>query len=678
MSEISDQNLIENLALDGQNQSQLITDHIPTWPAIDPVPATIEREFSTSDQIIKNPNEVPAETWNVDNGKAVTNEKVELGKKYVAPQNDQVSVTFTKLPDNPGTLSIEEIILSNEQMQSLNAVSVVAYDITSSMTNGTFKYELTLPKPESKKKVQIKFAEDVAGLDKANIVRSKDVKVYNNSARTVLDHFTIFVVATYADINLTTLAVSYEQGATVYANATVTNDVNYYEMDIIDPNPNIGITATSGCQTMTPSLNMSYLLASNATISNGWAVFVNEYSSLADCNSRFNPVNTQSVNFAVVVAPVIDLTPPVITILGNNPETVFQNTVYTDAGATALDDVDGDVTANIFVSNMVDTATLGTYTVTYDVVDQAGNVAIEQRTVDVVSDAIAPTIPNFSPSPGDYMTHQIVTISSSDIGSGLDKIYYTIDGSDPDKTKIEYINPITVGKDTVIKAIAYDKSGNASGIATAIFGIAPTISAETSTSASSSSVIITWLTDDPSTSRVIYDTVSHADVSTAPNYGYTNSTIETDSLAMVTSHSVVLSGLTAETTYYYRTVSHGSPEAVSGEKSFVTTAVVVSGGGNGSSGDGHHRHKKDKKKSKSSFPIITAGLFSGAAAVAGVDTQTQDDVISDNGTPQGQEIGQTEENKINNEMQNQKSPLWPWVVGTLVLVGVTTFLRRRK
>ncbi|KKQ50495.1 MAG: hypothetical protein US70_C0036G0008, partial [Parcubacteria group bacterium GW2011_GWD2_38_11] len=337
LSEISDQNLIENLALDGQNQSQLITDHIPTWPAIDPVPATIEREFSTSDQIIKNPNEVPAETWNVDNGKAVTNEKVELGKKYVAPQNDQVSVTFTKLPDNPGTLSIEEIILSNEQMQSLNAVSVVAYDITSSMTNGTFKYELTLPKPESKKKVQIKFAEDVAGLDKANIVRSKDVKVYNNSARTVLDHFTIFVVATYADINLTTLAVSYEQGATVYANATVTNDVNYYEMDIIDPNPNIGITATSGCQTMTPSLNMSYLLASNATISNGWAVFVNEYSSLADCNSRFNPVNTQSVNFAVVVAPVIDLTPPVITILGNNPETVFQNTVYTDAGATALD-----------------------------------------------------------------------------------------------------------------------------------------------------------------------------------------------------------------------------------------------------------------------------------------------------------------------------------------------------
>jgi hypothetical protein len=43
--------------------------------------------------------------------------------------------------------------------------------------------------------------------------------------------------------------------------------------------------------------------------------------------------------------------------------------VYTDAGATALDTVDGDRTANIITVNPVNTNVLGTYTVTYNVSD---------------------------------------------------------------------------------------------------------------------------------------------------------------------------------------------------------------------------------------------------------------------------------------------------------------------
>ena len=48
---------------------------------------------------------------------------------------------------------------------------------------------------------------------------------------------------------------------------------------------------------------------------------------------------------------------------------------YLDAGAMAIDDVDGDLTATIVVKNPVDTAVLGTYSVTYDVVDRSGNPA---------------------------------------------------------------------------------------------------------------------------------------------------------------------------------------------------------------------------------------------------------------------------------------------------------------
>jgi len=39
----------------------------------------------------------------------------------------------------------------------------------------------------------------------------------------------------------------------------------------------------------------------------------------------------------------VDTTPPVITLLGNNPETVVQGETYNDASATALDDRDGTV-----------------------------------------------------------------------------------------------------------------------------------------------------------------------------------------------------------------------------------------------------------------------------------------------------------------------------------------------
>lgn len=86
-----------------------------------------------------------------------------------------------------------------------------------------------------------------------------------------------------------------------------------------------------------------------------------------------------------------DVTAPVITITGDNPATVECGTGYTDAGATASDDRDGDVTGNIVPTNTVDANTPGSYTVTYDVVDAAGNAASAVRNVEVV-DTTAPTV----------------------------------------------------------------------------------------------------------------------------------------------------------------------------------------------------------------------------------------------------------------------------------------------
>jgi Ca2+-binding RTX toxin-like protein len=81
---------------------------------------------------------------------------------------------------------------------------------------------------------------------------------------------------------------------------------------------------------------------------------------------------------------VTDTTAPVITLLGAAALTIPFGSTYADAGATASDLVDGDLTGFIVTVNPVDTFTVGTYHVTYDVTDSHGNHAVQvHRTVTV-------------------------------------------------------------------------------------------------------------------------------------------------------------------------------------------------------------------------------------------------------------------------------------------------------
>lgn len=89
----------------------------------------------------------------------------------------------------------------------------------------------------------------------------------------------------------------------------------------------------------------------------------------------------------------VDKTVPVITVVGSNPAEVEQFAAYNDLGATAQDNVDGDISDAIVAdTSPVDTSHLGAYTVTYNVTDAAGNPAVEAtRTVEVVE--AAPSVP---------------------------------------------------------------------------------------------------------------------------------------------------------------------------------------------------------------------------------------------------------------------------------------------
>ncbi|WP_276643472.1 DUF5011 domain-containing protein [Caldibacillus debilis] len=76
-----------------------------------------------------------------------------------------------------------------------------------------------------------------------------------------------------------------------------------------------------------------------------------------------------------------DTTPPVITLKGDNPLYLNVGDEFVDPGATATDDVDGDLTEQIVVTGSVDTSKPGEYTLTYTVSDSAGNTASVTRTV---------------------------------------------------------------------------------------------------------------------------------------------------------------------------------------------------------------------------------------------------------------------------------------------------------
>jgi hypothetical protein len=79
-----------------------------------------------------------------------------------------------------------------------------------------------------------------------------------------------------------------------------------------------------------------------------------------------------------------DTTAPVITLTGSSVVDLTVGETYTDAGATATDNIDGDITESIVRVNPVNTEVADTYTVTYNVSDAAGNPATEvTRTVNV-------------------------------------------------------------------------------------------------------------------------------------------------------------------------------------------------------------------------------------------------------------------------------------------------------
>jgi hypothetical protein len=84
---------------------------------------------------------------------------------------------------------------------------------------------------------------------------------------------------------------------------------------------------------------------------------------------------------AVQTFPVTADRPPELTLLGASPVTLAWGATFTDPGATAVDDFDGNLSGAASVSGTVDPSRLGTQSIYYAVTDSRGSTASAVRLV---------------------------------------------------------------------------------------------------------------------------------------------------------------------------------------------------------------------------------------------------------------------------------------------------------
>ncbi|MFA5246953.1 MAG: immunoglobulin-like domain-containing protein, partial [Candidatus Micrarchaeia archaeon] len=204
------------------------------------------------------------------------------------------------------------------------------------------------------------------------------------------------------------------------------------------------------------------ITASIATVNSVNTNAVGTYAITYDVSdSSGNPATqvTRTVN-------VVDTSAPIISILGSNPATVEAKAAYVDAGATALDAVDGAVI--VTSSSTVNTDELGTYLVTYSATDLHGNTATATRTVTVV-DTVAPVISIIGDNPASVEVYAVY----ADAGATA---FDAVDGTVP-VVASGTVNTNALGSNTITYS-ASDSHGNtatATRVVNVVDTTAPTI-----------------------------------------------------------------------------------------------------------------------------------------------------------------------------------------------------------
>ncbi len=136
-----------------------------------------------------------------------------------------------------------------------------------------------------------------------------------------------------------------------------------------------GATAFDACMNTATAVNTSGSVNVNAPGS--YPITYTSTDTAGNTSTKVRTVN------------VVDTTPPVITLNGDNPTTIECHTSYSEAGGRVTDTCAGFAPAT--VSGSVNVNVPGTYTLTYTATDPSGNSSSTTRTV-IVRDTIAPVV----------------------------------------------------------------------------------------------------------------------------------------------------------------------------------------------------------------------------------------------------------------------------------------------
>jgi hypothetical protein len=118
---------------------------------------------------------------------------------------------------------------------------------------------------------------------------------------------------------------------------------------------------------------------------------------------------SNNIGTATRTVHVVDSNAPVITLLGDATVTLECGATYTDAGATANDACQGDLTASIQTSSAANTSAAGSYTITYTVSDSSGNAATPVTRTVQVNDTTAPVISLIGEATMNVVCHGVFT-----------------------------------------------------------------------------------------------------------------------------------------------------------------------------------------------------------------------------------------------------------------------------
>ena len=191
------------------------------------------------------------------------------------------------------------------------------------------------------------------------------------------------------------------------------------------------------------------ILTGSIMVENNNTTETNQNSSGGETDSLSSETNDSIISNSPDSSTSSDTVSPVLTLIGGSTVTLYVGDRYTEQGAFGIDDVDGNISSVMEIDNQsVDTSSPGTYTVSYDIKDAAGNQAITiYRTVIVLennsiidtstsssTNSGTSTITSDTTSTSDTFTINVTASSSSDYTlSGTDRIG-SVSGADSSVT----------------------------------------------------------------------------------------------------------------------------------------------------------------------------------------------------------------------------------------------------